>query len=141
GNWGREKTIMTTPQAKVFYDGQCRFCTKSVQLLRRLDWNHTLRFVDSREDEAEVARLPVDSAELLNQMHLQTPDAKHIYRGFEAVRWIVGRLPLTELFAPLLFLPGIPTLGQKLYLWIARNRFNLVPCHDGQCSIPQRLRR
>jgi predicted DCC family thiol-disulfide oxidoreductase YuxK len=131
---------MTKPQAKIFYDGQCRLCVKSVQLLRRLDWNHTLRFINSRADEREIAKLPVDPAELLSQMHLQTPDGKTIYRGFEAIRWISWRLPLFWLFTPLLYLPGIPALGQKLYLRIAKNRFHLVPCHDGQCTLPNRDR-
>jgi hypothetical protein len=27
-------------------------------------------------------------------------------------------------------------LGQRLYLWVARHRFHLVPCHDGVCTIP-----
>jgi predicted DCC family thiol-disulfide oxidoreductase YuxK len=131
---------MHEPQAKVFYDGDCRFCVKSVQLLRRLDWQHTLRFVNSRADKAEISGLPVDSADLLKQMHLESPDGKHLYRGFEAVRWIIWRLPLLAWLAPLLYLPGVPALGQKLYLWIARNRFHLVPCHDGQCTIPGRQR-
>jgi hypothetical protein len=26
--------------------------------------------------------------------------------------------------------------GQKIYLWVARNRFRLVPCHGGVCSLP-----
>jgi hypothetical protein len=30
----------------------------------------------------------------------------------------------------------MPGLGQRVYLWVARNRFHLVPCHDGVCSIP-----
>jgi predicted DCC family thiol-disulfide oxidoreductase YuxK len=46
------------------------------------------------------------------------------------------RLPLLWAVAPLLYLPGVPWLGQKVYLWVARNRFNLVPCHDGGCAVP-----
>ena len=37
--------------------------------------------------------------------------------------------------APLYYIPGIPWLGDRLYKWVARNRFRLVPCHDGVCTI------
>ena len=36
----------------------------------------------------------------------------------------------------LLYIPGVPGLGQRLYLWVARNRFRLVPCHGGVCTLP-----
>ena len=33
---------------------------------------------------------------------------------------------------------GVPWLGNKLYLWVAKNRFDLVPCDDGGCRVPLR---
>ena len=53
-------------------------------------------------------------------------------------RWGGRRLPLLWLSAPLLYLPGVPWLGQCIYLWVARNRFNLVPCRDGVCDIQKK---
>jgi hypothetical protein len=70
----------------------------------------------------------------MEEMHLITPDAGRIYHGFGAFRWMAWRLPLLWALAPFLYLPGIPTLGQRIYLWIARNRFQLVPCHGGVCQ-------
>ena len=32
--------------------------------------------------------------------------------------------------------PGVPWVGNKVYLWVAKNRFKLVPCKDGVCSLP-----
>jgi hypothetical protein len=69
-------------------------------------------------------------------MHVLTPDGRRVYHGFAALRWLAWRLPLLWPLAPLLYLPGIPSLGQRLYLWIARNRFRLVPCHGGVCTLP-----
>ena len=63
-------------------------------------------------------------------MHLLTPDGKRLYHGFGAFRWMAWRLPLCWPIAPLLYVPGVPWLGQRIYLWIARNRFHLVPCHE-----------
>ena len=67
-------------------------------------------------------------------MHLVTPTASTLPSGSK-LRWIAWRLPLTILIAPLLYIPGVPWLGHKVYLWVAKNRFNLVPCDDGGCRV------
>ncbi len=123
--------------AIVLFDGQCAFCRKSVSLLRRLDW---LGRFDCR-DARDVANLPpsgdpLDPQRLLEEMHVVTPDRKRAYAGYRAVRWIAWRLPLLWPLAPFLHLPGAVWLGSKLYRWIARNRFKLVPCRHGVCTVP-----
>jgi predicted DCC family thiol-disulfide oxidoreductase YuxK len=128
-------------QARVLYDGHCAFCQKSVQLLRRLDWLGKLTYLDVR-DEQELARenIRVNPDRLLEEMHLVAPHGRKIYHGFGAVCWIAWRLPALWLFAPLMQLPGVPEAGQKLYLWVARNRFQLIPCHGGICTLPHHAR-
>jgi predicted DCC family thiol-disulfide oxidoreductase YuxK len=121
----------------VLFDGQCAFCRKAVSLLRRLDW---LGRFDCR-DARDVANLPpsgdpLDPQRLLEEMHVVTPDRKRAYAGYRAVRWIAWRLPLLWPLAPFLHLPGAVWLGSKLYRWIARNRFKLVPCRHGVCTVP-----
>ena len=54
----------------------------------------------------------------MEEMHLITPGAGRIYHGFGAFRWMAWRLPLLWPLAPFLYVPGVPTLGQKVYLWI-----------------------
>jgi predicted DCC family thiol-disulfide oxidoreductase YuxK len=71
-------------------------------------------------------------------MHVVTPDRKRAFAGFAAFRYIAGRVPLLIGLMPLMYLPGVPEIGQRAYLWVAKNRFNLVPCKDGVCSLPQR---
>src|SRR5205085_2263105 len=95
--------------ARVFYDGHCAFCQKSVHLLRRLDWFGVLSYVDVR-DAKQMAkeRISVAPARLLEEMHLIPPHGQKLYHGFGAVRWIAWRLPALWLFAPLLQLPGVP---------------------------------
>ena len=75
-------------------------------------------------------------ARMIQEMHVLTPDRTTAYSGFRAVRWIAGRVPLLWPLYPLLFIPGMARLGQRLYLWIAKNRFHLLPCRDGVCTIP-----
>jgi predicted DCC family thiol-disulfide oxidoreductase YuxK len=67
-------------------------------------------------------------------MHVLTPKGR-LYGGYAALRWLAWRLPLLLPIAPLLYLPGITQLGDRLYRWVARNRFKLVPCQHGACQI------
>ncbi|HEV3236312.1 MAG TPA: DUF393 domain-containing protein [Gemmataceae bacterium] len=124
-------------QALVLYDGQCRLCLKSVAALRRLDWLHRLHLQNARDLDSLPRRdPPLVPEQLLEQMHLLPPGGRRVYRGFEAFRWMAWRLPLLWPLAPFLYLPGMKPLGQHAYLWVARNRFRLVPCHGGVCTLP-----
>jgi predicted DCC family thiol-disulfide oxidoreductase YuxK len=128
--------VTHTKKALVIYDGQCPLCRKSVRLLQGLDWFDLLAYHDARKLELlPPAAVPPDPARLLEEMHLLTPDGKRLYHGFKAFRWLAWRLPLLWLVAPFLYLPGMESLGQRVYLWVARNRFRLVPCHGGVCNL------
>jgi predicted DCC family thiol-disulfide oxidoreductase YuxK len=126
-------------KAVVLYDGGCPLCQRGVRLLKRLDWLHRFHGQDCR-DTANLPRCdePLNPVRLLEEMHLVTPDRKRAYSGFRAFRWMAWRMPLTWGIAPLLYLPGVPWLGRKAYLWVARNRYDLVPCRDGACEVPRR---
>jgi predicted DCC family thiol-disulfide oxidoreductase YuxK len=77
---------------------------------------------------------------MLEQMHLVTPDRQRLYAGFSAFRWMAWRMPLTWALAPWLYLPGVLWLGNRVYLWVARHRYQLVPCKEGVCTLPPRGR-
>lgn len=134
-------TATSNRKAKILYDGQCPLCLKSVAGLKRLDWLKVCEFANARESQV-LADLQVDVSpeRLLEEMHLLTPKNQKVLHGFAAFRWLSWRLPACWLIAPFLYLPGVPWLGQKLYLWVARNRFRLVPCHGGVCTLPQKDR-
>jgi len=124
-------------RALVLYDGNCRLCQRSVAILNRLDWLGRLNCQDARDlDHLPVREPPLDPARLLEEMHLVTPDGKRVYHGFAVFRWMAWRLPALWFIAPFLYIPGVPTIGQRIYLWVARNRFQLVPCKDGVCEVP-----
>ena len=92
--------------------------------------------MNARDQAARPGDPRLQPDRLLEEMHLVTPDGRRIYHGFAAFRWFAWRLPPLWPLAPFLHVPGVPTLGQRLYLWIARNRFRLVPCHGGVCTLP-----
>src|SRR5207249_4729859 len=141
----RRNTAMATASATttarprvmtVLYDGKCLLCQKSVRLLQRLDWLGRLHFADGR-DPANLPPTPEPIApqRLLEEMHAITPDGRRVFHGFAAFRRIARLLPPLWPIMPFLYLPGVPWLGQRVYLWVAKNRFHLVPCHDGQCQV------
>lgn len=126
-------------KALVLYDGECAFCQKSVAILKKLDWLGKLSFQNCRETERlPQTQPPLETERLIEEMHLVPPTGQPVYWGFKAFRWMSWRLPACWLLAPFLYLPGVPWLGNKIYLWIARNRFRLVPCKDGVCTLPAR---
>ena len=122
--------------AVVLYDGACPFCRAGVDILKKLDWRKKLHYQDARRPaEYPKADVPLEPKRLLEEMHVVTPDRKAAHAGFAAFRWLAWRLPATVLIAPLLYIPGVPWMGNKAYLWVARNRFKLIPCKDGVCAV------
>jgi predicted DCC family thiol-disulfide oxidoreductase YuxK len=131
--------VTRTTKATVLYDGACPFCTMGIGIVKKLDWLGKLHYQNCRDTKSlPESDTPLVPKRLIEEMHLVTPGGKQVHAGFKAFRWMSWRMPATWLIAPFLYLPGIPWLGQKIYLWIAKNRFKLVPCKDGVCSIPPR---
>ena len=128
-------TAESLTQARLLYDGQCPLCQRSVAVLKKLDWFRKVDYRDARDPANVPADPPLELARMLEEMHLVTTDGR-VYHGFGAFRWMAWRLPILWLVAPFLYIPGVPWLGQKVYLWVARNRYQLVPCKDGVCTVP-----
>jgi predicted DCC family thiol-disulfide oxidoreductase YuxK len=121
----------------VLFDGFCPFCRASVGWLKALDWLGAIEFRSFR-DKSAIPSLnpPLDPEKLDAEMHVVAAGGRRIFHGFWAFRHLAWRLPLLVPAAPFLYIPGVGWLGQRVYLWIARNRFGLVPCKDGVCSLP-----
>jgi len=126
-------------RAVVLYDGQCPLCQKSIAVLKPLDWLGRAHFQDARDTEhLPPCDEPLVPKRLLEQMHVVTPDRRHAYAGFRGFRWLAWRIPALLPAAPFLYLPGVLWVGNRVYLMIAKNRFNLVACVDGVCSLPRK---
>jgi predicted DCC family thiol-disulfide oxidoreductase YuxK len=129
-------------KARVLYDGDCAFCRKSIDLVQKLDWLGKLDYVNVRDETQPILKEPlIAQAPLLEQMHVLPAKGKQLYGGYRAIRWLAWQLPMMWLVAPFLYLPGMTWLGQKAYMWVARNRFKIVPCEHGVCSIPHKTAR
>jgi predicted DCC family thiol-disulfide oxidoreductase YuxK len=106
----------------VIYDGGCRVCIRTVWWLRRLDWLQRLRFVtvDSIPDD-QSSRLALNRHSCLEAMHVVSPRG-NVTAGFDAVRELLWQIPAFWLLAPLMYLPGVPSVGPRVYRFVAENR-------------------
>jgi len=117
----------------LIFDGDCAFCTSSVNLGRRL----IKRLPPTTPYQfADLAALGL-TAEQCNLAVQYVDRDRTRYSGEDAVRevllasgkgwWIVGRL---------LGLPGIHWLSGVVYRWVARNRHRL-PGGTAACALPR----
>lgn len=133
------KTDLHPGRGVVLYDGQCPLCRRTVAILQKLDWFGRLAFENCRDE----SRWPpsgerLEMSRLLQEMHVVTPGRERAHSGYAAFRWMAWRIPAAWMLAPFLYIPGVPWIGNKVYLWVAKRRMNLVPCHDGVCQLPTR---
>jgi len=108
----------------VIYDGECGICQHSVDLLKRWDREHMLRYVPF-QDEAAVARFRIALPALAAAMHLVLPDGRTL-AGADAVPELLRLLPGKRWLAAWFQIPGALPLARRLYAWIAARRRCLV---------------
>ena len=120
----------------VLYDGRCNLCRVSVARLRGLDRQHRVETLDLH-DPSVPGRFPqVHSEEAMRLMQAVDTQGR-VYSGADAWSRIGLTLPGWKLLAWLLLVPGIHFLAQRVYGWVARNRYrwNREVCEDGTCAI------
>jgi predicted DCC family thiol-disulfide oxidoreductase YuxK len=117
----------------VLYDASCPLCRRSRRLIERLDWLHRFRFVDANDHEAALHLVPAFTHdELLERMHVVRSDGK-VFSGFEGFRAMAPSLPITWPLVPLLWLPGVRWLGERIYDRVARSRHRIGSCTNESC--------
>lgn len=125
-------------QAVLMYDGACKLCTAQADNLAKLARGR----VKAEALQTAVARFPQVSREAaLREMKLVTLSGK-VYGGAEAFVQLIqlGYPLLGKLLYPY-YLPGIRQLADRLYAYIARNRYRLFgslpedACDGGACGL------
>jgi predicted DCC family thiol-disulfide oxidoreductase YuxK len=135
---GKTLAELPTDRPVVIYDGQCPLCLRSVAVLKRLDVFGRLAYHDARQPFAVPLTSPGtrsgqvtgadarghagnDTAALLRRF-LRLPHLSLV---------LAGLLPIL----PLLYFAGAAWVGERIYAWIARNRFRLLPCRGKVCRL------
>jgi acetyl esterase len=116
--------LMPAELPTLIYDGECGFCQRSMEQVRRWDREHRLRYVPF-QDEAAVARFGVALPALAAAMHLVLPDGR-VYAGADAAPELLKLLPGKRWLAGLFAVPGVMPIARRVYAWIARRRRCLV---------------
>ncbi|HWR52492.1 MAG TPA: DCC1-like thiol-disulfide oxidoreductase family protein [Bryobacteraceae bacterium] len=115
----------------VVWDDGCAFCRAWVERARRLDWLRAHEFIGASEPEAYDGT-GLTREQTAEAMQLVWPGGRA--SGFDAVRRILLRLPLTALPALLLWLPPVIWLGPMMYRRVAARRHCLYTPGRGQAQ-------
>src|SRR4026207_1134070 len=79
----------------VLFDGGCPMCRRSVRIVRALDWNDRLQFVDATNAEARAFFAPsLTEAQVMVEMYV-VDERQRLHGGFE------GWLQIPRLVPPI----------------------------------------
>jgi len=120
----------------VLYDGSCNLCRGSAERVRRFDILHRIEFLDLHDPSAAERFPQVNRNEAMKWM--QAVDSRNrVFSGSDAWARIGVLLPGWNLIARILLVPGIRWIAQRIYAWVASNRYrwNRSICEDGTCRL------
>jgi len=132
-------------QTVMLYDGFCALCMQSLRMIRPLDWRGAIEYLNLQEWDNVSQRFPqLEYEQLMGAVHVVRPDGA-VLAGYKGVRELLRQLPLTMWLYPILLLPGVSWLGDKVYNWIAAHRYQFnrifggpTECVDGTCKVHTR---
>ena len=113
----------------VVWDDSCGFCASWVRWFRRLDWLDALRFVPN-SDHAALAATSIARHDADRAIQVLGPEGRS--EAFRGVVTVLEALPLTFLWAPLLRIWPVVSVGEAVYRRVALRRSCRMPA--GQAS-------
>jgi predicted DCC family thiol-disulfide oxidoreductase YuxK len=124
-------------ELELFYDGECRFCSREMAAIERLDRGRGLiAFVDITDPDFDAASVGRRYEDLMARIHARLPDGSWI-QGMQAFRRAYRAVGLGWLLAPTGW-PLLRPLFDVFYRWFARNRLWLGGrCEDDHCALPR----
>jgi predicted DCC family thiol-disulfide oxidoreductase YuxK len=129
------RRLAAAPRYSVIVDGGCGLCLRTAAVIRACDVLHRVDILDMfREWPAIETRFPgLDHEACIASMHVLTSDGRRA-DGFDGYRLLCRALPLGWLFLPVLFVPGVPYIGRRIYAAVAARRASTT------CAISERPR-
>ncbi|BCX82820.1 hypothetical protein MIT9_P2408 [Methylomarinovum caldicuralii] len=131
GEWIR----LPEPRLKVYYDGLCPLCLRTVIVVEHFDIRRAVRFLDLQTHAAaEAALADLSEDQLLTDLYAVDAQGRR-YQGVDTYIQILEALGYTRPLGWLLRLPGIHPLARRLYRRIADSRRRC----DAACLAPPNL--
>lgn len=118
-NAHRIRIYPSMAQVKVWFDGACPLCQREIALMRRLDREDRIHFVDVSDEDAEP-NCPVDRADLLARFHAEE-DGK-VLSGAAAFAAMWRAIPMLRPLGRLARNPFILRVLERLYVIFLRFR-------------------
>lgn len=118
---------------RVYFDGACSLCSREISMLRRLDKQERISFVDIAAPDFDPRTTGLTYAELMDRIHGMLPSGDRI-EGVEVFRRLYTAVGFGWLVA-LTRIPGISHLLDWAYLKFAKNRLRLT----GRCDADGQL--
>ncbi|UIP06056.1 DUF393 domain-containing protein [Erythrobacter sp. SDW2] len=106
------------PQVTVWYDGACPLCRREIAVMRRLDGQQRIEFIDVAEEGD--AGCPIDKAELLARFHAR--ENGRLYSGAAAFAAMWRAIPILRPIGLAAKSPLIEAVFERLYLLFLRQR-------------------
>jgi len=109
----------------VIYDGNCKVCSRTVQLLTRWDRSRDLEIIPSQTRGVRErfpwipARAYVESVQVI-----RTRDGR-TWQAAAALEELLNVLPKGRLISWLFKIPFVRPLVARFYRWFARNRYKM----------------
>src|SRR5207248_3185319 len=128
----RARRLFPRARVRVYYDGACAFCRRTVACLGALDIYRTVTVVDFRTIDPSSVGL---RAELLDRSLHVIDERGRVTRGAAAVAQAARAVPLLAPLALVLRVPGVAWLAERAYGWVAARRLMLLDCPDGACEL------
>lgn len=117
----------------VVYDGHCRVCGRTVQLLTKWDKHHLLEIIPSQAPGVH-SRFPwIPSPSYAESMQVIRGRDGKTWEGAAAIEELLNVMPKGSLISWLFKIPFARPVVDRFYRWFARNRYRMG-CGD-HCSV------
>lgn len=106
------------------FDGACRMCIRLSSVLRSWDSRRQIE-VTASQSPGVMARFPwIPARAYTEAIQLVGPHGE-TWQGAEAIEQLLGVLPRGRWIAWIFDVPLVRALADRVYRWIARNRYRL----------------
>jgi predicted DCC family thiol-disulfide oxidoreductase YuxK len=108
----------------VVFDGACKMCSRLVRVLREWDREEMFEIIPSQTAGVQ-ARFPWIPARAYRESVQVIGPGGRTWQGAAAIEQLLDVLPKGKLVSWIFSIPGVRPLAERIYRWVARNRYRL----------------